>query len=385
VLSGLLAVYGYFLYGFGPAVPLLRGEEHTSAAVSGLHSTALAGGALVAGLLGHAAVRRWGRGRTLWAAVAGMCAGIVLFCAAPLLPLTLLGALVAGTFGSTLVNTTSAGLSDHHRETAPAAMSEANALASAVGLAAPLVIGAAVTAGLGWRVGMLTVLPLCAAFALTNRRVPIPDHGAVRGGAAERPAPTARLSSRYWWAWGVMVMCISLEFCMTIWCSDVLRERCGLPAGVAATGVTAIVSGMALGRVAGGRIALHRGVDWLLYRALTVTLAGFCVFWLSTVGWLSFLGLFVTGLGLALLFPLTISRAITFSDGRPDLATARTSLGAGLAVGGGPFLLGALADAFGTHRAFLLVPLLAGAGLLGVRLGSRTGTAVSGEPGAPPR
>jgi fucose permease len=182
-----------------------------------------------------------------------------------------------------------------------------------------------------------------------------------------------------------MVMCISLEFCMTIWCSDVLRQRAGLPAGVAATGVTAIVAGMALGRVAGGRIALRRGVDWLLYRALLTTLGGFFLFWISTVGWLSFCGLFVTGLGLALLFPLTISRAIEFSDGRPDLATARTSLGAGLAVGGGPFLLGALADAVGTHRAFLLVPLLAVAALAGVRLGSRAGTGVSGERGGSPR
>ena len=44
------------------------------------------------------------------------------------------------------------------------------------------------------------------------------------------------------------------------------------------------------------------------------------------------------------------------ASGRSDLASARASLGVGIAVGVGPFLLGALADAFGTHNAFLVVP-----------------------------
>jgi hypothetical protein len=42
------------------------------------------------------------------------------------------------------------------------------------------------------------------------------------------------------------------------------------------------------------------------------------------------------------------------------------SIGVGLAAGGGPFALGALADASSTHQAFLVVPVLLGvaAGLL---------------------
>jgi predicted MFS family arabinose efflux permease len=323
----------------------------------------------VSGLLGAQAVSRWGRSRVLWGALAGMAAGTLLFCAGTRLPVTLAGAVVAGTFGSALINTSSAALADHHQETAAAALSEANAIGSGVGIAAPLAVGAAVAAEVGWRAGLLAVLLLCVGLAVAGWRVTIPDHRRVT--RVNPVAASRRLPRRYWWAWLVLVMCIALEFCLTLWCSDILRQRAGLSAGAAATGVTAIVIGMTLGRVVGSRFALHRGPEWLLYRAMALYGAGFSLFWLSTVGWLSFTGLFVTGLGLSLLFPLSLTRAIGFSDGRPDLATARTSLGVGIAVGGGPFLLGALSDAFGTHRAFLLVPVLLVVGALGIRLGGR--------------
>jgi predicted MFS family arabinose efflux permease len=379
-LYGLFAVYGYFLYGFGPAVPLIRDEQGTSAAVSGLHSTALAAGAIVAGLFSTAAVRRWGRWGTLWAAVGGLCAGVVLFCGPALLPLTLAGALVAGVFGSVLINTVSASLADLHGPASPAAISEANAAGSGVGVVAPLVLGATLSTGLGWRAGLLVILALCVVLAVVGFRVPIPEPSATpeAAGVGGDSEPPQGLPARYWWAWGVLVMCISLEFCLTIWSSDVLKQRAGLPAGLAATGVTAIVAGMTLGRVVGGRFALRRSPEWLLYRALAVYLAGFAVFWLSTAGWLSFAGLFLAGTGLALLFPLSLSRAIAFSDGRPDLAVARVSLGAGVAIGASPFLLGALADAFGTHRAFLLVPVLAAAAAAGLLIGGAGGQVNAG-------
>ena len=46
-----LAIWGYFLYGFGPVVPLLRDEQGVSAALAGLHGTGLALG-IVFGVLG---------------------------------------------------------------------------------------------------------------------------------------------------------------------------------------------------------------------------------------------------------------------------------------------------------------------------------------------
>lgn len=354
LVYGLMAVYGYFVYGFGPSVPLLRDDQDVSRAVSGLHGTALALGAVVAGLTSAGLVARFGRGPVLRLGLAGLAAGVVVYTATAALPLTLLGALIAGSAGSVVLNTHSAVLSDRHVLGGPASISEANALAAGVGLLAPLVIGVAAGSTLGWRAGMLVTVVLAALVLAASATIAVPPARL----APTTAAPKVGLPRSYWTAWTVLVLCIAIEFAMTIWASDLLRERVGLDEGAAAGSVTALIAGMAIGRFAGARLALRHGPDWLLARTLIVTAGGFVIFWLSTTLWLSLAGLVVLGLGIALQFPLGIARAILASDGRPDLATARASLGAGLAIGLSPFLLGFLADMFGTHRAFLLVPAL---------------------------
>src|SRR5436190_19878511 len=55
---GQFAAFGYFFYGFGPVVPLLRVEQHTSRGVAGLHGTAFALGGMLGGALAPWLVRR---------------------------------------------------------------------------------------------------------------------------------------------------------------------------------------------------------------------------------------------------------------------------------------------------------------------------------------
>ena len=348
-----LACYGYFVYGFGPTIGLLRDDQGVSRAVSGLHGTVFAAGAVLAGIFGAAIVRRLGRGVAMWTGMAVLCVGIVVYTGSALLALTLAGALIGGLGGSFIVNGSSAILSDHHEAAGPASISQANALSAALGLTAPLVIGAAVAAGLGWRVGLLVTLLLCAVIAAVfgRVRVPEPDSASVDEGAT-------RLPPRYWWAWGVLAACIAVEFCFTFWAPDLLRTRAGLSAGAAAAGVTVIVAGMLAGRVAGGRLALWIPPHRLLQVSLGVAGVGFAIFWLSSTPAPALAGLLIAGLGIALQFPLGVALAIAASEGRPDLATARGGLAAGLAIGAGPFVLGALADVVGTRAAFLLVPVL---------------------------
>ena len=58
----LRVFWGYFLYGFGPVVPLLRDEQGVSAALAGLHGTALAVGIVFGGMLFPPLARRFGPG-----------------------------------------------------------------------------------------------------------------------------------------------------------------------------------------------------------------------------------------------------------------------------------------------------------------------------------
>ncbi len=356
-----LGVYGYFLYGFGPSVPLLRDELGVSNAVSGLHGTALAAGSVLAGVGWPVLAARLGRPRTLRVGLLGLTAGVLAYCLAPVLPATLAGGLAAGFFGSLVVTGSTVVLAARHGPAAPAAISEANAVAAGTGLIGPLLVGAGVSLGLGWRPGVLVAAVAAVTVWLVSVRAGRPGPAISTAVAAAEDAP-GPLPARYWLAWTVLVLCIGVEFAMTFWAGDGLREHTGASPAVATAGVTAIVAGMFAGRLVGGRLALRVRPGRLLLGAVGLTAAGFAVFWASTATVPALAGLAVCGLGISLQFPLGAALAVTASGGRPDRGAGRLSFAAGVASGVAPFALGALADRVGTHAAFLLVPvLLAGA------------------------
>ena len=163
-----LGLWGFFLYGFGPVVPLLRDEQGTSAAVAGLHSTGIAVGALAGGALFAPVARRLGRGPAIWLGLAGVAAGVTALGLLRPLPATLASVAVIATFGMMVVSGVSVMLTARHGPAAPAALTEANAACAGMGILAPLTIGATVDAGLGWRplmaveVGLITLVALAA-------------------------------------------------------------------------------------------------------------------------------------------------------------------------------------------------------------------------------
>jgi predicted MFS family arabinose efflux permease len=371
MLYGQLALYGYFLYGFGPTVPLLRDELGVSRAVGALHATAMAAGAVLGGLLSERVVASQGRRRTLWTGVWLLCAGIVGYCSGRVLGVTLLSAALCSLAGTLIINSVNATVMDLHGSSGPAALSQANAGAGAAGIVAPLAVGGAVALGLGWRVGLLAALPLALAARVAFRGVDVPEPRQVDPG--DHPGGPRRLPRQFWLTWLVLVCTVGVEFCLSLWASDLLHSRTGLARGAATAGFSAVLLGLTASRLAGGRLAVHHDVDWLLTRALLVLLAGFGLFWVATVPWLALVGLTVAGVGLGVQYPLTIGRAISAAGGRTDLAASRASLAAGLASGGAPFLLGAVADRVGTHTAFLLVPVLVVLALAGLAVSGQRG------------
>jgi fucose permease len=89
-----------------------------------------------------------------------------------------------------------------------------------------------------------------------------------------------------------------------------------------------------------------------------VAAVGFAVFWASPTLALAAAGLAVTGLGIALLYPTTVSRVVAAWPHAPDRAAARSVLASGLAIGVAPFVLGRLSDTTGLRTAYLIVPAL---------------------------
>lgn len=359
-----IGIYGWVLYSLGPAIQLLREETGVSKTVSGLHGTAMALGALITGLTGARVVERIGRRWALWFGLFGAVLGAVVITLSRAVPVTMAGAFLATLAGSYVVNSVSTVMADHHRAVGSAAVSEAHGMAAAVGLLAPLALGGAEAAGIGWRAGMLVAAVLAIVLAAAMGRVRVPDHRLEREQHHDRQG---RLSRRYWWSWAVLVACVAVEFSVSIWSSVLLRERDGLGQGTAAAGVTALVAGMAIGRFTAGRLARRATLDRLMYGALILAAVGWAVFWITTTPVVAFAGLVICGLGIAFHFPIGVMRALHAAPGLTDRAAARASVGVGVAIGLGPFILGALADRLSTHTAFLAVPVLLVLAALAVR------------------
>lgn len=379
-----LGLWGFFLYGFGPVVPLLRDEQGTSTAVAGLHSTGIAVGALAGGALFAPLARRVGRGRAIWVGLAGVACGVAALGALRALPATITAVAVVATFGMMVISGVSVVLTARHGAAAPAALTEANAACAGMGILAPLVIGASVDAGWGWRPVMAVeagLIALVALAALTFRvRLPeaAPAAAAPGGSPAGDPAdagsnravPVRRLPPAYWIAWVLMAVTGSIEVCLSLWTADVLRSHAAMAAGTASAAVAAIVCGMFVGRLAGGRIALRYRPVPLLLAALGVSLLGFALFWVAPVGWLAVTGLVVLGLGNAMHYPLAISIALAVAGPAADRAAGWASYSMGVGFGIAPVALGWVADGVGPHLAFLLLPgFIAAAALLAARLG----------------
>ncbi|WP_203707157.1 MFS transporter [Asanoa iriomotensis] len=374
-----LGVWGFFLYGFGPVVPLLRDEQGVTAAQASLHGTGLAVGIVIAGFIFSPVSRRLGRGPTIWLGLAGVALVIGILWVARPLPVTVGAAVLASVFGSLIVNGVNAALSDHHAAAAPAALSEANATAAFTGVVAPLVVGGFVAAGLGWRaaLSLVAVLILVVLLLAARWRVPVP----ARPVSASVPVGTAPLPRPYWITLILLAATSSIEVCFSLWAVEVLRTHAGMASGPAAASFAAVLAGMFAGRLAAGRVALHVPTVRLLLLSLGLTLAGFAVFWVATAAWLAVTGLFVVGLGMAVQYPLVISLALAAAPGQADRASGLTSYPVAFGFGVAPVILGALADRSGTHTAFLVLPaFIAAAVLLTVWLARVLALPKVGEP-----
>lgn len=356
------AVWGWFLYSFGPSVPLLRAEQGTSRAVAGLHGTALAVGSVVSAAIAVAVVRRIGRRGLLVAGSSGTLVGVLLLTAAPGLPWTVLAAFVIGIGGSAAFNSVSPVLADHQQGAGAAAISEANGVAAAIGVLAPLAVGASVALGLTWRGAVLITVPIAALAIAAVLRAP--QSPSLVGDPPPTSRDTAALPPRFWAALGVVTCCVAVEFCLTYWVGDLLRQRTQVAGGTAAALISVVIAGMAVGRFCAGPLTARWGIEPLLLGAIGVAAAGWLLVWLATDVRVAVVGLLVTGLGVSVQFPMALARLLRAARGRTDTAASWATLGAGVASGFAPFGLGALSDVVGPHRGFLLVPalLLLGAG-----------------------
>jgi fucose permease len=153
----------------------------------------------------------------------------------------------------------------------------------------------------------------------------------------------------------VIFFSVSVEWCMVFWASTYMETVVGLSKETAASSVALFTLAQFVGRAAGSRFTRRYSTSSLLLIAGAIVLIGFPLFWLGRTPIVNAVGLFVCGLGVANLFPLTLSLTSTVGVNNPDAASGLTSMGSGLAILLTPQILGIIADQVGIQIAYGIV------------------------------
>jgi predicted MFS family arabinose efflux permease len=346
-------VFGIFMGGFGPALPLLQADQGTSAAVAGLHGTAMGISSIIAGTINARVAHRFGRPKSVWLGLIIFNIGAMSFIVLPKAWQTIPAILVAGIGMSLTITNSLMNVSGHYKSDAPRAVSQANGVNSAFVLLGNFIIGVIAGSQFSWRLGLLVCLPFAIILYLTLGRQQRTEHIPDTEGHQ-----TGSLPLKYWLSWIGMMFCIAAEFAVAFWAAALFREKTDLSAALSTTLVLAFPCGMMIGRWFGTHIFPAMDIDDRLRAIIALQGGGFALFWFSANPWLSFAALLVVGLGTSMQFALSSLRLLRFGREKPDLAIGKSSLSAGIAIGLSPLFLGFLADRFGIVQGFLLVPAL---------------------------
>ena len=350
-----LAFYAYFLNVLGPITPFLKEELRLSYTVSSFHFTAFAVGMLLIGLGGHLLVQRIGRWRSLWVGAIGMSLSTLLLLAGKSAVITIGASFLMGLVGSLILAIVPAALSDGHGELRAVALSEANMLSSVVATAAPLMVGWFAHFTGGWRLalGIVAFTPILLFLSLGK--------GTSSGETStteERTQSGGPLPTLFWVYWAAIVLGVSVEFCMIFWSADYLEQVLGMDKANAAQALSLFLAAMILGRITGGRLVQHFSTGSVVTVSIIIASIGFLVFWKTESVLVGLSGLFITGLGVANLYPLLLSLTIGAADGNTVQASARATLASGTAILALPLALGRFADAVGIRSAYGIVVVL---------------------------
>ncbi len=364
-----LAQFTFFLNIQGNIIPFLKDEFDLSYRVVTLHPAAVAAGLIVSGLFGERLTRKFGRLWSVMAGLAGMALGALAIIVAPHPVVSILGCFVMGAVGCLILIIIPTLLADWHGANRSVAIGEANGISYVASLTAAMAVGLFVAIGFGWRAALLLGVVLAGLLLVFLRGTPMP--------AAETPPASAgdgqggRLPLAYWFYWLTIIAFVGVEQSVLVWATEFLARIKGVPVASAAVTAGAFSFGMLVGRLSSALVLARISAARALYLSAIITVPAFLLFWGASSLPLAVLGLFAVGLGCALQYPLTLTKAIVTAGPFGELATARASLGSGLSILIIPWMIGALADRTGLWAAMSVLPVFTIVGAVFLFVGER--------------
>ena len=348
----MLAYIGFSQSILGPLMPFLRDELHLNYTLGGFLPATLAVGLIISGLTGDRLARHWGRRVVFWNGAIVLALSAIILGLSRNFELALIAVLGMGVGSSMTQVIIQALLADQHGELRSIAFAESNVAASLSATLTPLVIGSLQNTGVGWRVVPVLVLSFLMILLVSFRWQAVPNSIVDQSQSTESKG---RLSFSFWLYWIVLFLVVAAEMSMVVWATDFLANVAGLRPANAALAFGAFPAAMLIGRFAGSHLTRRWSSVGLLLASLGITMIGFLMFWFTRIPALNISGLFVAGLGIANLYPLTLSIAVGLATGQSNKASARVSFGVGTALLTAPLFLGWLADRLSFQNAYVIV------------------------------
>ena len=357
---GAVTWYAYLLLGCftflasiqGNILPFLKTELALSYRMVSLHTSAIAVGILLVGLLGDRFSRRFGRRVALAVGAIGSAGAAVLLCLSPAAWASIASCALIGLSGALIPMAVNALLTDVHGERREIAFTEANAVAYGFAIMAPILTGLCIWLGWNWRLALLADAAAAVAIWVWFLGTPIPED------TRHTTAGAARLPAAFWFYWAALGFAVALEFSVLLWAPAYLEQVTGLAPSSAAIGAAAFFLGMLVGRVAGTWLVHVVRARHLFLGTCATTLAGFALYWSTGIPAVAIAGLLILGLGVALTFPLLLGFGMRAAGPAAERASSRIMAAPAIAVLTSPPLLGAIADGAGLAIAQLMTPIV---------------------------
>lgn len=331
----------------GPIMPFLKSELAMSYQLAGFHFSAFALGSVVAGLSCDTIFYRLGQQKTIYMSGVGTIVGLMALIMGQHPAVTILGILIAGFTTSVTYQTLATVVSNHLKELRTFAFVEAESMAMFGALIGPFAVSLAVATKLGWRAALIIL-----ALAFIGVLPMLKTFGKTRTVESKHKEEAGRLPLSYWSYALVIFLSVAAEWSTAFWSADYLHERLSITKALAAATVGAFFAGMFLGRLAGVRMVRMYSASNLLILSGVASIVGFLMFWLGQHLFVNVIGLFITGIGIANMYPLSFSAAVSCAENQASKAIARITLMGGSALLLAPLLLSSIADRVGLFGAY---------------------------------
>jgi predicted MFS family arabinose efflux permease len=366
-VTGLAVIFNStltaFQVGLGAVMPIVRDNLGMSLSVASLHFTIMAVFGMLSSHLTATVSRALGRRRTILFSIGATGFGLLLFCAARNVEISLLAAVVIGSSGSFGVIVTQAEVFDHHRWHRATASAELTLTVSAAMFimtigAAPLVSWTG-----SWRLVLLMPALISLGSFVVIGPIQFSDHKRTRSGRSQGTmTPLA-------WLFCVLIIAQSaFEWCYGYLGAEFMNKAGGLSKSAAAAAMIFYYAGLVLGRMLLLQAVRRFTSLQLLLTSFATASIGFLLLAAAPTTLAKCSGLFCSGLGISLTFPMISSLAAASFPQATDWILSRIYTAGGLAVAVAPFVIGTLGDAVGIGTSFWVVGLIGALGLIATPL-----------------